>query len=225
LFIGNSANGQLPLRSTQAATQDLADTLDRLTWPDFLQKHGAFVIEDRDRKILVGLISNIGVIGASEMGQANTYFVPVKRGWDMTAMIAEAEVLLSVDARAALTADELRDIREAGRCLAFEVPTAAAFHLHRALESVVLRYMPIFNVALKESERNLGRYVKELVAHNVAPEITTMLDHIQKKYRNPAIHPGHFLTVDAAAAQLGLVGSAIDMMITDLTARVGATAP
>lgn len=138
----------------------------------------------------------------------------------MSVMIDEAELTLSEKAKAILTDDELKDIREAGRCLAFEVPTAAAFHLYRALESVVLKYIPLFpGVTLKESDRNLGHYIGILKGNGVDSKITTMLGHIKDEYRNPAIHPGLFLDVDGAASQFALVQSAIHMMAADIGAR------
>ena len=61
-------------------------------------------------------------------------FVPSKLAiYDMSAIIGEAESVFSSDVREILSPQALKDFSQAGRCLAFELPTAAAFHLLRAV--------------------------------------------------------------------------------------------
>ena len=82
------------------------------------------------------------------------------------------------------------DIQQAGRCLAFEVPTACAFHVCRAAESVILKYYE----ALKKKpwafrQRDWGRYIEELKKERALDAITSRLDEIRKLDRNVFIHP------------------------------------
>jgi hypothetical protein len=157
----------------------------------------------------------------TECARLPLYLITEKRGWDVATLSEHAQYVLPALAWASLSTDETRDIQAAGRCLAFEVPTAAAFHLYRLLESFVLKYMPFFGVELRDADRNLGNYIKILKDNGVDDKITKMLQHIKDEYRNPAIHPGLFFTVDGASSQFALVQSAANMIIEDLLIRLG----
>lgn len=215
-------NDTLSLKGSRAAAQSLADYLDKMVDPRFLQGSGSSALNSDTLAALTNMLSHLGSVLSSELALANTFFAATVRGWDMSIMTAEAELTLSEMARRALTDNEIKDVRAAGRCLAFEVPTAAAFHLYRALESVVLKYMPLLSVSLKDSDRNLGNYIRILKDKGIDSRITTLLEHIKDQYRNPAIHPGLFFDVDGAASQFALIQSVIHMMAEDISARQAA---
>ncbi len=162
-----------------------------------------------------------------ELPEQNLYIVPQRRGWDMTTLIEEADKDLSDAVRNALTVEERHDVRESGRCLAFDAPTAAVFHMFRALEAMVLRYMPALNITLKDSDRNLGKYISFMEQKGVDEKITLLLRHIKDEYRNPGVHPGTFYDLDQAANQIKLAQSVMDLMVRDLTQRgaITVTAP
>jgi hypothetical protein len=84
------------------------------------------------------------------------------------------------------------DFTEAGKCIAFERPTAAAFHVLRGTEAVLREYY-CFHVRQKRiRDRVWGEIVKDLrrrpktkgniVLHN-------NLDNIRLSFRNPTQHP------------------------------------
>ena len=69
----------------------------------------------------------------------------------------------------------MADVRSAGKCIAFELGTAAGFHLLRALETVVLVYrkhvMP-GNPDPNPNNRNLGQYIKDMEENGVGERKT-----------------------------------------------------
>ncbi len=206
----------IPLKGSKTAAQQLIAALDKIVEPHFLQSSGSTVISSTDRDTLIGLIGFLGNVLLSELGQANTYFAAQVRAWNMTTLIDTAEMVLSESVRAALSNDERDDIREAGRCLAFSVPTGTAFHLFRLIESVVTKYFPILTITPKDSDRNLGKYIQFLEGKGIHAKIITMLKHLKDEYRNPSIHPGVFVTPEEAANLFGLCQSVVDMLIEDI---------
>ena len=103
------------------------------------------------------------------------------------------------------------DIREAGKCLAFETPTASAFHLLRAVEAMLLLYyVQVTGGALPPRMRNWGVYINNLRKNGHADEkILEFLDHIRQSYRNPVSHPEVSMTTDDMVVLFGVATAAI----------------
>lgn len=84
------------------------------------------------------------------------------------------------------------DFTEAGRCIAFELPTAAAFHLLRATE-MELRHF--YNSLIKQKRIKStmwGPIVSDLRSRPKAAQhlvLLNHLDHIRNSFRNPTQHP------------------------------------
>ena len=122
------------------------------------------------------------------------------------------------------------DAKEAGKCLAYEVPTACGFHVFRVTESVLRKYYAhVTGGAAPPKVRSLGVYVNALKATKKGDEkILAALKQMTDLHRNPLIHPETVLTVDEAIAIFGIARSAITAMLSALpvvpptTATVGA---
>jgi hypothetical protein len=72
---------------------------------------------------------------AAELGVTALYVVTKKSGFDTSDLIGNGEVFFPPDL-AAKVPEAVKDVQEATKCIAYELPTAAGFHLHRANESV-----------------------------------------------------------------------------------------
>src|ERR1700733_2267798 len=121
-----------------------------------------------------------------------------------------------------LMPDIRKDLHEAGRCIAFEVPTAASFHLFRATEAAVKSYIhAVRGRAVTEKEKNLGLggYVKILDELGIDARILSSLRQLYKLHRNPTIHPEVHVTNEEALAALGMVESAIRIVAIDMERR------
>jgi hypothetical protein len=129
-----------------------------------------------------------------------------KRGYDTTDLIERGAVLFP---------DDL-DIEQGARCLAFELPTAAGFHFHRANESVLHRYYDaVTNGKPRLSGWNIGEYLAAFKAHQVGdPLVLSALKDLKDLHRNPLIHPEHTLeSVDQAIALLGSIQCVVVYML------------
>ena len=104
------------------------------------------------------------------------------------------------------------DIILAGKCLAFDVSTASAFHMWRALEIVFGAYYVSITGRTFEDDsvpRNWGKYIDALKKAGANAEITGNLNHIRAAYRNPIMHPNVNVTEDEAFSLFGIGISAI----------------
>src|SRR5262249_30309736 len=84
-----------------------------------------------------------------------------------------------------------RDYSEAGKCIAFERPTAAAFHLLRGTESV-LRAFYCHLAKRRRVSMMWGPIVQDLQKRKRAAihlDLLNHMDHIRTSFRNPTQHP------------------------------------
>lgn len=115
-----------------------------------------------------------------------------------------------------------RDLKDAGRCIAFEVPTAAAFHLFRATEAAAKSYiLAVRNkpVTRKEQNLGLGGYKKILEKEGIDDRILASLNQLITLHRNPTIHPEKPVSNEEVLATLGMVESVITIMALDIRRR------
>jgi hypothetical protein len=162
------------------------------------------------------LLQHFSSVLFAELGALDLFILSRKLAYDMPTLIKEAEKALPDSITQHLGPAVISDIREAGKCLAFDVPTAVGFHLFRAVEAAILLYFPVLNITTKPSDRNLGAYIKLLKDGGVDPKVIGMLNHLKDHYRNPLIHPELFLTFDDAASLFSFAMSAILALVNEL---------
>ena len=165
---------------------------------------------------------------AAELSQTDTYFVSQKGCYSTIHLIDQAELIFPDSIRALLPPESIVDIRQGGRCLAFELPTAAGFHFMRATEAVLHKYYDVISGGKsRPRNRNMGRYIEALEkTHKVDPKILAVLRQIKDLHRNPIAHPEAVLNMEEATALLGIVQSAITTMISVVkTAPAGPALP
>ena len=122
----------------------------------------------------------------------------------------------------ALVPEMESDLKDAGRCIAFELSTAAAFHLFRATEAVAKAYIALVRnepVTKKEMKFGLGGYKKILEKLGVDDRIASSIDQLVRLHRNPTVHPEMKISVEESLATLGMVQSVIRTMTIDMLRR------
>lgn len=151
----------------------------------------------------------------AELGTMNMYLVSKKRGYDTTDLILQGTVLFPEDLPSKVP-EAVPDIQEGTRCIAFELHTAAGFHLHRANESVLHRYYDaVTNGATRPTGRSMGDYLKALQDANAGDvKVRSALRDLKDLHRNPLIHPEDSLeSADEAIALLGSIHSVVVHML------------
>jgi hypothetical protein len=156
---------------------------------------------------------------ASEMALLDTYLVAKKGALDTTDLIWRGEAAMSPDL-AVKVPEAIPDVQQATKCIAFEVPTAAAFHLHRANEAVLRRYYDeVSNGHARPKTRNIGDYLNALDKLGLGdPRVKASLRDLKDLHRNPLIHPEHSLeSVDEAIDLLGAIRAVVGQMLKEIT--------
>lgn len=138
--------------------------------------------------------------------------------YDTRALIENAEKKFSRKVLRVLPFPQaIYDLQQAGRCLAFEIPTACAFHTCRATEAIMLRYYEL--LAGKQwpfAKRDWKIYVEQLVKAGAPQKIARRLEEIREFDRNPYIHPEQNVTLEEAPALFELCGGVILQMAQEM---------
>jgi hypothetical protein len=160
------------------------------------------------------LVRDYQTVLEAELQTLDAYYVTQKGVFSTRHLTENAEAILPPEMQAVLSDETKADIRAGGRCLAFELPTAAGFHIARATESVVTWWMGRLGCpSMKESQRNWGAYIKALRERKVDEKITHHLEQVKDLHRNPLIHPEETLTQGEALllwnACIGLIAAMV----------------
>lgn len=159
-----------------------------------------------------------------EASRANVYAITTKGLYDTRKLMEVADEKFSDKVRKMLPEQTVYDLREAGKCLAFECPTAAVFHTLRGTEAFILKYYEA--LAGKPwpfvKNKDWGSYIAHLKKQNAPSSITNRLDEIRAFERNPIIHPEHNVAQERALPMFDLV-SAVIVLIAEEMERLPAT--
>lgn len=157
-------------------------------------------------------LDELDAVLEAECQTLDTYAVSQKGAYSTSDLIENAEIMLPEPTRKRLGDSVVSDLREAGRCLAFDSPTAAGFHMLRAVESVMASLWKKTVKPGGTKPQNWNAYIKQLEAAKVDKKITDMLDSVRSLYRNPVNHPEAVLSDDDATVLFGLGTAAIQEM-------------
>jgi hypothetical protein len=156
---------------------------------------------------------------ANELPGLAIYYVPHRGIYSTDDLIYHSDAHIPLGQRAAVPAKGKSDVIQAGRCLAFELPTASAFHMWRAVETMMDKYhWALTDKTFAEAGiiRNWGQYIPALEKAGADVNITKFLDHIRSAYRNPISHPevnleyeDAFNLFSAALSAMGQMAKAI----------------
>jgi hypothetical protein len=140
---------------------------------------------------------------------------------DIRLLIEKAEYKFESHTRSVFTERVIYDLRQAGRCLAFEVPTAMAFHVMRATETIIKDYYEVLaGNPWPYAQRDWGRYIAELEKlPDFSPVITGRLREIKDLNRNPLIHPEEVVTLGEAPVIFDLCNGVIYYMVEEIRKR------
>ena len=141
----------------------------------------------------------------------------------MPLLIAKAEVNILEGALAVIGDQAKKDFREAGRCLAFEVPTAAGFPAMRATAHVLRQYYTLFTTHPAD-RKEWATCVNELTKAGAPPKVMQVLDQIRDLHRNPLMHPQDFLSMKDAISLFDIAKSAIGSLAEEIATLVVAQA-
>lgn len=171
--------------SKQAAT-DLKNKLDEL----FKDLSRSEPLTDQEVDSIHRAVTTYRGILEAELETIDAYYVKQKGIYSTPYLIDAAEQVLPLELVVLLPKEAREDLQSSGRCLAFELPTAAGFHVARATETVIRLYMAAMKCPdPKESQRNWGQYIDLLTKAHADEKIVHHIKQIKDLHRNPLIHP------------------------------------
>lgn len=170
----------------------------------------------------IGILKNqfreFEAIFLAEIKMAGIYYVSPKGGFDPGILTDHGDQLFLADLFEKVT-DALLDLKAAARCIAFDLPNAAGFHLHRANEAVLRKYWDHVAGGLKRPVRgSMGSYLDRLEKLDKGKrEVREHLKSIKNLHRNPLMHPDHSIdTIDEAIDLLAAIRCSIGYMLREI---------
>ena len=207
-------------RTALAKGEELLEHIDTMVAEGEKEQKGGPIsdISDADIAHLHDILRAFGSVLTAELNVSNLYLVFPKRGYNITELINDATVLFPPDLIQKVP-EAVFDIKQAGRCLAFELSTAAGFHLHRANEAVLHRYYDtVTGGAERPKGRSMGNYLQKLTSMGCGDaKVIAGLDALRDLYRNPLIHPEQSLeSIDEAIALVNAVHTVVVRMLREI---------
>lgn len=154
----------------------------------------------------------------AELGNANLFMVSQKAAFD-TATLVDAGHLSFPKALIEKVPEAIFDVSEAMKCVAFELPTGAAFHLHRANEIVLGAYWDaVSGGQQRPKSQTVGSYINALEGTSYEDQmVISALKDIKNLHRNPTIHADTNLKdIEQAIDLHGAIRAAIGAMLKDI---------
>lgn len=209
-----TVNRVLPLEISADAARELSAALEALAtrvWSD--ETRGE--IAAWDLQYIITKLTELETVMSLELQRHQTYLVSQIGGYSMPLLTTKAEVNILEDALAVIDEHAKKDFREAGRCLAFEVPTAAGYHAMRATENVLRQYYAL--VMGKPTDRiDWATCTQELKKAGANKKVVQVLDQIRDLHRNPLMHPEEFLSMKDAISLFDIAKSAIGSLAEEI---------
>jgi len=205
----------LPLKTSDGKGIALRETLETLLGSGTAENYGQpFKAEEITK--LSEQIQEFQTVFAADLSRAPTYVVRQTGILSVDSLITDASAVFEgyLDR---IPSPALWDTMQAGRCIAFDLPTAAGFHIARATEAVLVKCLGAFGKTVtKESQRNWGKYTELLDTTDANKKVLRTIDQIRIIHRNPLIHPEQTLTMPEALGLWAICCSVIQAMIADM---------
>ena len=176
-------------------------------------------INAEDAKELISIMGNLETTVRAEAATLNAYVLTEQR-LDGRRLVDRPESFLGNKTFNKLPFVAQYDIKEAGKCIAFEVPTAGAFHLLRATEDTLRAYYAHFVKRGRKPNPMWNEMVNALKAKPRKPKpnraLLDHLDNIRNNFRNPTDHPEMIYGIDEVQNLFALVVDVLDRMTKEL---------
>ena len=208
---------ELSLHVTRRVAYDLAVFRDELS----KKKGNKPVVSEEEASRLSKVMGGIRkTLDAEIMGFEA--FVVTPKILDVKKLLDNVASLLAPDVFSSLPQIAKYDINEAGKCIAFERPTAAAFHVLRGTEEVLRLFYCTLIRRRRVSPLMWWDMVNDLRSRQKTKKHETLynnLDNIRFSFRNPTQHPEKIYDIHEVQDLWSLCVEAINRMIRILKAK------
>jgi hypothetical protein len=137
------------------------------------------------------------------------------------ALVANGSHVIPEEYRMEMSEEALKEFDDAGRCLAFDLPTACGFHALRGTELVMDGYLKSFGVT--KNMKSWNDYIQTFqklreskdAKRKPSEKVSAMLDRMRTLDRNPLMHPREVLDNVGANHVFSLSAITVVEMIKD----------
>ncbi|MCK4791983.1 MAG: hypothetical protein KAV87_50085 [Desulfobacteraceae bacterium] len=161
----------------------------------------------------------------AELQLRSAYIVTPKR-FDLTRLLKKPDGLFATSVFKKLPLICQYDFASACKCIAFELPTAAAFHIMRGTEGVLRYYYRSIVIRGRVKRFLWHEMLEHLKKRKDGPPkpVVDHLDNIRLNFRNPTQHPEARHDMDGAQDLLSISIDVVNRMIKDMAKRSEADA-
>ncbi len=200
------------LKDSRAAANALLDTI--LTILENIPANWGRKITGPEALLIYDGISAFEAAFEREHHNLTVFTVTRKGIYDTRALIERPEEVFPVKLQPILGKQMLDDLKQAGRCLAFDIPTACAFHVCRGTEAVMIEYLELL---MKQpwphpKSRDWHAYIQHMENNGAPAKITDRLNEIRMSDRNPYSHPDVNVPLEEAPIIFGLCTNVVFLM-------------
>ncbi len=156
----------------------------------------------------------------AELKMRYTYLITPKR-YDTKKLVDNIQELFAQNVFSRMPLLAKFDFSEAGKCIAFDLPTAAAFHILRGTEGVLRFYYCSIVKYGRVASLMWGNIIEHLRKRRDAPPkaLLDSLDSIRYNERNPTQHPEAKYGIDEVQDLFAVCIDSVNRMFKDLSKR------
>lgn len=162
---------------------------------------------------LRNIVGDIQEVLSAEL-EGKVVFVVTDKRIDVKKLLSDMPALMAPDVFRSLPEIAQKDFTEAGRCIPFEFPTAAAFHLLRGTEAVLRHFY--CSIVKRGRVNNLlwGPMVDHLRRRRRRLPVPLLdnLNNIRRSFRNPTQHPDKTYDIEEVQDLFGLCVDVVNRM-------------
>jgi hypothetical protein len=214
-----ATNPFVPLPNLKSEAGELADLFSKLAilaiQSDDMSDHAQR--KTNVQSAILEKVEEFRVLLSKELAKLDLFFVPQRLAYSTDTLLRDAARLFG-SFKDDLVAIAGRDIEEAATCFVFAQHTAAAFHMLRACELVLVEYCGACKLTIPDP--SWGAYCRALgTVRDLPPRMKGRLDRLREYDRNTLFHPGRFLDEDEADDLFDYVRASMKDMMRDINKR------
>ncbi len=158
-----------------------------------------YKLNAKDRQDLFRVMDRLVFVINAESKIHYTFSIAEKR-IDINKLLFNVGSLFAEDVYDFLPFAIQQDFKEGGECIAFELPTSAAFNILRGIEGLLRILLKTLDPQADVSRLTLGPVITSLRALNDSnfSILLDSCDRIRDNHRNPTFHPEKVYSIDEA---------------------------
>ena len=209
-------NEQFPLTISRSAVRELIGTIDSVI-PRDSSEFSSIPVDRKLSRIEAMKVKQAAThfesVLSAELPTLDSYVVTKKGIYSTTDLVEHPELAIDTESRSALTQLALNDFKQAGRCLAFELPTAAGLHTMRAVEAVLKSYWSVVKKQTNGTKpTDAIACINDLRVAGESSKLLDILEHARELHRNTILNRESLLTMTDALRLFDIAKSSISAM-------------